>query len=193
MAGQEERPFTLACRSLLIATGAHDRPLPFPGMGPARRAHGGRRAGPAQGRGRAGRAAGRRLGRRAPSCCPSPRGLAKARGLGAGVFEANGPLGLARHPLLAAGKAGEALGLRRAALAGHRVPYRTRHAVVAAHGSSRVTHVTVARLDAEWRVLSSRTVECDGPSRSATRFVPQIDLAVQLAAPPRTRPTAAPS
>ncbi|MEU4702719.1 NAD(P)/FAD-dependent oxidoreductase [Nonomuraea dietziae] len=177
MAGPEERPFTLACRALLIATGAHDRPLPFPGWDlPGVLTAGGAQA-LLKGEGVP---AGRRVvvSGTGPFLLPVAAGLAKAGVSVAGVFEANGPLGLARHPLLAAGKAGEALGYG-VALAGHRVPYRTRHAVVAAHGSSRVTHVTVARLDAEWRVLSSRTVECDAVA-VGYGFVPQIDLAVQL-------------
>ncbi|MFD1930587.1 MULTISPECIES: NAD(P)/FAD-dependent oxidoreductase [Nonomuraea] len=175
--GRDERAVTLTGRALLIATGAHDRPLPFPGWDlPGVFTAGGAQA-LLKGNGVP---AGRRVvvSGTGPFLLPVATGLAKAGVSVAGVFEANGMFGLARHPLLAAGKAGEAMGYG-AALAAHRVPYRTHHAVVAAHGTTAVTHVTVARLDPEWRILSTRTVECDAVA-AGYGFVPQIELAVQL-------------
>src|SRR5690606_23796330 len=68
-----------------------------------------------------------------PFLLPVAAGLAAAGAGVAGVYEAHGGLGLARHPLLALGTAGEAAGYL-ATLARNRVPYRTRHAVVGAHG-----------------------------------------------------------
>ncbi|MGW4964588.1 FAD/NAD(P)-dependent oxidoreductase, partial [Nonomuraea sp. NPDC004186] len=113
-----------------------------------------------------------------PFLLPVATGLAAAGARVLGVLEANGGLGLARHPLLALGKAGEAAGYA-ASLARHRVPYRTRQAVVAAHGEREVEAVTVARLDQEWNVLSTRVVACDTVA-VGYGFVPQIELATQL-------------
>ncbi|MFC7643011.1 FAD-dependent oxidoreductase [Streptosporangium lutulentum] len=148
-----------------------------PRLGPAGRAHRGRRAGTAQGRPR-GR--GRRVvvSGTGPFLLPVAAGLADAGAKVLGVHEANGRFGLAAHPLLAAGKAGEALGYG-ARLARHGVPYHGRQAVIAAHGDVALTHVTVARLDSGWRPISTRTVECDTLAYGYG-FVPQLDLPVQL-------------
>ncbi|WP_226899339.1 FAD/NAD(P)-dependent oxidoreductase [Nonomuraea phyllanthi] len=167
----------LAARRVLIATGAYDRPLPFPGWD----LPGVLTAGGAQALLKGdGVLAGRRIvvGGTGPFLLPVASGLAGAGARVLGVFEANGGLGLARHPLLALGKAGEAAGYA-AALARHRVPYRTRQAVVAAHGEREVEAVTVARLDKEWNVLATRVVECDTVA-VGYGFVPQIELGVQL-------------
>lgn len=171
---REEAPVTVHATRLLIATGAHDRPLPFPGWDlPGVLTPGGAQAllkGNLV-------AAGERIlvAGTGPFLLPVAAGLASRV---VGVYEANGGLGLARHPVLAAGKSGEALGYG-FALARHRVPYRTRHAVVAAHGEDRLTHVTVAKLDPEWKVLSTHTVECDTLA-VGYGFVPQLDLLTQL-------------
>ena len=65
-----------------------------------------------------------------------------------GIFEAGHPLDFARHPraVLAAGKITEAVSYA-AILARYRVPYRTRHAVVAAHGADALEAVSVNVLD----------------------------------------------
>lgn len=174
---REERPRTVTARGLLIATGAHDRPLPFPGWDlPGVLTAGGAQAllkGNLVVAGRKVVVAGT-----GPFLLPVAAGLAGAGADVRGVYEANGRLGLARHPLLAAGKAGEALGYG-ATLARHRVPYRGRHAVIAAHGEDALTHVTVARLDSAWRPVSTRTVECDTLAYGYG-FVPQLELPVQL-------------
>ncbi|GAA2862714.1 NAD(P)/FAD-dependent oxidoreductase [Streptosporangium fragile] len=174
---REERPRTVTARGLLIATGAHDRPVPFPGWDlPGVLTAGGAQAllkGELV-------LAGRRVvvAGTGPFLLPVAAGLAAAGAEVTGVHEANGRFGPAAHPLLAAGKAGEALGYA-AVLARHRVPYRGREAVVAAHGGTALTHVTVARLDRDWRPVSTRTVECDTLAYGYG-FVPQLDLPVQL-------------
>ncbi|MBB5783960.1 FAD/NAD(P)-dependent oxidoreductase [Nonomuraea jabiensis] len=176
-AGAAERQAVLRARRLLIATGAHDRPLPFPGWDlPGVLTAGGAQA-LLKGNGVV---AGRRIvvSGTGPFLLPVATGLAGAGARVLGVLEANGGLGLARHPLLALGKAGEAAGYA-ASLARHRVPYRTRQAVVAAHGEREVEAVTVARLDQEWNVLATRVVECDTVA-VGYGFVPQIDLGTQL-------------
>jgi len=117
------RAVAVRCRDLLIATGAHDRPLPFPGWD----LPGVLTAGGAQAllKGNGVVAGGRVVvAGTGPFLLPVATGLAGAGAEVLGVFEANGGLGLARHPLLAAGKAGEAAGYG-LAMARHRVPYRT--------------------------------------------------------------------
>ncbi|NJP91231.1 FAD-dependent oxidoreductase [Nonomuraea sp. FMUSA5-5] len=174
---REERAVVLRARRLLIATGAHDRPLPFPGWDlPGVLTAGGAQALLKGG----GVVAGRRIvvSGTGPFLLPVASGLAGAGARVLGVYEANGGLGLARHPLLALGKAGEAAGYA-AALARHRVPYRTRQAVVAAHGEHEVEAVTVARLDRDWNVTATHVVECDTLA-VGYGFVPQIELGTQL-------------
>ncbi|MBF8189590.1 FAD-dependent oxidoreductase, partial [Nonomuraea sp. K274] len=174
---KDGRPVTLRARRLLIATGAYDRPLPFPGWDlPGVLTAGGAQALLKGG----GVVAGRRIvvSGTGPFLLPVASGLASAGARVAGVYEANGGLGLARHPFLALGKAGEAAGYA-AALAGHRVPYLTRQAVVAAHGDREVEAVTVARLDHDWNVLATRVVACDVLA-VGYGFVPQIELGTQL-------------
>jgi NADPH-dependent 2,4-dienoyl-CoA reductase/sulfur reductase-like enzyme len=175
--GDGERVAELRGRRLLIATGAHDRPLPFPGWDlPGVLTAGGAQA-LLKG---SGVVAGRRVvvSGTGPFLLPVAAGLAAAGARVLGVHEANGGLGLARHPLHALSKAGEAAGYA-AALARHRVPYRTRQAVVAAHGDREVEAVTLARLDAAWNVLATRVVECDTVA-VGYGFVPQIELGTQL-------------
>ncbi|WP_336208936.1 NAD(P)/FAD-dependent oxidoreductase [Nonomuraea sp. LPB2021202275-12-8] len=172
-----ERPVTIRCRRLLIATGAHDRPLPFPGWD----LPGVLTAGGAQALLKGdGVVAGRRVvvAGTGPFLLPVAAGLAAAGARVAGVFEAGGGLGLARHPVLALGRAGEAAayGL---SLARRRVPYLTRQAVIAAHGERELEAVTVARLDTNWNVLATRRVACDTLA-TGYGFVPQIELGVQL-------------
>ncbi|WP_084958226.1 NAD(P)/FAD-dependent oxidoreductase [Thermoactinospora rubra] len=173
---REERPVTVRASALLIATGAHDRPLPFPGWD----LPGVLTAGGAQALLKGNLVvAGRRVvvAGTGPFPLPVAAGLARAGARVVEVLEANGPLGLARHPALAASKLGEAAGYA-LALARHRVPYRARQAVVAAHGDGELTHVTVGRLDRDWRVVATRTVECDTLA-VGYGFVPQVELAVQ--------------
>lgn len=170
---------------LLLATGAHDRPLPFPGWDlPGVLTAGGAQA-LLKGQGVV---AGRRIvvAGTGPFLLPVAAGLAAAGATVIGVHEANGGLGLARHPLLALGRAGEAAGYL-AALARHRVPYRTRHAVVAAHGDEELEAVTVARLDRDWNVLDTRRVACDALA-TGYGFTPRLDLGIQLGC--ATRPDA---
>ncbi|GAA2207967.1 NAD(P)/FAD-dependent oxidoreductase [Nonomuraea monospora] len=172
-----ERAVVLRARRLLIATGAHDRPLPFPGWDlPGVLTAGGAQALLKGG----GVVAGRRIvvSGTGPFLLPVATGLAGAGARVLGVYEANGGLGLARHPVLALGKSGEAAGYA-AALARHRVPYRTRQAVVAAHGEHEVEAVTVARLDPDWNVTGTHVVECDALA-VGYGFVPQIELGTQL-------------
>ncbi|MDR0431722.1 MAG: FAD-dependent oxidoreductase, partial [Bifidobacteriaceae bacterium] len=170
--------------ALVIATGAYDRVLPFPGWDlPGVYAAGGAQA-MAKGEGIA---VGRRVivGGTGPLLLPVAASLLEAGARVVGVHEANGPARLARGMLarpweLAAmpGKARE-LGEYAAALARGRVPFRLGEAVVEAMGEGRVEAVGVARLDERWRVVpgSRRTVEVDAAC-VGHGFVPRLELAL---------------
>src|SRR5690606_27935301 len=96
-------------------------------------------------------------------------------------YETGTPLRYLRQPgALAAGKVREAAGYA-AALARHRVPYRTGYAVVAASGSSAVSSVDGARLDRRGRLVpgSRRQIACDAVA-VGYGFTPQLELPLAL-------------
>lgn len=175
-------PRVVPGRTVVVATGAYDRQLPFPGW----TLPGVFTAGAVQAllKGH-----GVRAGRRIVVAGSGPFLLAVAAGLleagveVAGVYEAGRLTGFARHPLAVARnlpRLGEAARYLRV-LRRHRVPYRTRAAVVAAHGDDAVTGVTVARLDAAWRAVpgTERRVACDAVA-VGYGFTPQIEIPLQL-------------
>ncbi|MFE5327610.1 FAD-dependent oxidoreductase [Embleya sp. NPDC056575] len=172
---------TVRGRRLLLATGAYDRQLPFPGWDlPGVFTAGGAQA-LLKGNGVA-------PGRRAvvagtgPFLLPVAVGLADAGVRVLAVVEASRPTpraaALAPHsPARVVEAAGYA-----AALARRRIPYRTGRAVVAAHGDGgALGSVTVARLDADWRVRPGTESElaCDTLA-VGYGFTPQLELAGQL-------------
>ncbi len=135
---------------MVLATGAYDRALPFPGWD----LPGVVTAGAAQAllKG-SGVAVGRDVvvAGAGPFLLPVAVGLAEAGARVVGVFEAGDPRAYLSRPAVLAGLAGkvaEAAGYA-ARLARHRVPYRVRHAVIAAHAGpdGTVSGVDVARLD----------------------------------------------
>ncbi|GAB3458340.1 FAD-dependent oxidoreductase [Actinophytocola sediminis] len=169
-------------RTVIVATGAYDRQVPFPGW----TLPGVLTAGGAQAllKG-SGVVAGERVvvAGTGPFLLPVAAGLAEAGTGVAGVFEANSPLGFARHPVAVLrdpAKVVEGAGYLRT-LWRHRVPYRTRTAVVAAHGDDRVVAVTIASVDRDWRVVagSERRLDCDALA-VGYGFTPQLELALQL-------------
>lgn len=180
--GDGERPVRITARALLLATGAHERHLPFPGW----TLPGVVGAGGAQAMLKAHLVL---PGRRVVVAGSGPLLLAVASSLAAAgarvpaVVEASGYLGYARRPgALAADPGKLAEGAAHAAvLLRHRVPLRTRSAVTAAHGTDRVEAVTVTRLDADWRPLpgTARRVRCDALA-VGHGLVPQTDLATTL-------------
>ncbi|MEV5410580.1 FAD-dependent oxidoreductase, partial [Thermopolyspora sp. NPDC052614] len=180
LAGErDETPETVVARRLVIATGAHDLPLPFPGWD----LPGVMTAGGAQALLKGNLVlAGRRVvvAGTGPFLLPVAAGLAGAGAEVAGVFEANGGLAIAPELLRRPGKVAEAsrYGYQ---LARHGTPYRTRHAVIAAHGDRELTHVTVAAIDENWRPRPGRrrTIACDALA-VGYGFTPRLDLAVQL-------------
>ncbi|MFC7488893.1 FAD-dependent oxidoreductase [Knoellia sp. CPCC 206453] len=178
----EEQAVVVRGRRLLVATGAHDLQLPFPGWDlPGVFTAGGLQA-LLKGSGVAG---GRRVvvAGTGPFLLPVAVGLADAKARVVGVHEANDPrrwlshaTSLARLP----GKAVEGAGYA-ASLLKHRIPVHVRSAVVAAHGDDRVEAVTVARLDRTGVVVegTQRQIVVDAVG-VGWGFTPQLDLAVTL-------------
>ncbi|MFD9794659.1 NAD(P)/FAD-dependent oxidoreductase [Streptomyces sp. NPDC059070] len=177
-----EAPASVRARTVLLATGAYERQLPFPGW----TLPGVVGAGGAQAMLKSGLVL---PGRRVVVAGSGPLLLAVAGSLAAAgaavpaVVEASGYLGYARElPALVRnpGKLVEGAqyggGLLR-----HRVRPLLRHAVTAAHGSGRVEAVTVSRLDRDWRPVpgSGRRIACDALA-VGHGLVPQLELATGL-------------
>ncbi|MER8100366.1 NAD(P)/FAD-dependent oxidoreductase [Kitasatospora sp. NPDC094016] len=184
---------TVPAAAVLLATGAYERQLPFPGW----TLPGVVTAGGAQAMLKAGLVL---PGRRIVVAGSGPLLLAAASSLvtaGAevpAVVEATDYLGYARRPgALAAvpAKLVEGAG-HGSTLLRHGVRLRPRSAVVEAHGTERVTAVTVARLDADWRPVpgTERRIACDAVA-VGHGLLPQIDLATELGAATRTAPDGA--
>ena len=142
--GGGERPVRVRCRAVLLATGAYERQLPFPGW----TLPGVVGAGGAQAMLKSGLVL---PGRRVVVAGSGPLLLAVASSLAAAgarvpaVVEASGYLRYARHPralVTNPHKAAEAL-VHGAALLWHRVRVRLRSAVTEVHGTDRVEAVTV--------------------------------------------------
>ncbi|MEU1804514.1 FAD/NAD(P)-binding oxidoreductase [Streptomyces sp. NPDC019937] len=175
-------PREVHSRTVVVATGAYDRQLPFPGWTlPGVYTAGGVQA-LLKGHGVV---AGRRIvvAGTGPFLLPAAVGMAEAGATVLGVFEAGRPTAFARHPLTtlrAAGKLAEAAHYLRT-LRRHRVPYRTRTTVVEAHGADSVTGAVVARLDDRWRIVpgTRRRLECDTVA-VGYGFTPQTEIAAQL-------------
>jgi NADPH-dependent 2,4-dienoyl-CoA reductase/sulfur reductase-like enzyme len=183
--GQADGPRRRARRvdtaALVLATGAHDRALPFPGWDLPGVCTPGAAQALAKGQGVA-------VGERVLVAGTGPFLLPVAEsllGVGAqvlGVLEANDPLtGWLAHPAgLVAGtrKLPELAGYL-GLLARHRVPYRPRTTVITAHGRDRVEAVTTARLDRDWAVIpgSERRVEADAVC-AGFGFTPRLELAI---------------
>ncbi|MGW6914938.1 FAD/NAD(P)-dependent oxidoreductase [Kitasatospora sp. NPDC054939] len=190
--GADERAVVRAS-TVLLATGAYERQLPFPGW----TLPGVVTAGGAQAMLKSGLVL---PGRRIVVAGSGPLLLAAASSLvtaGAevpAVVEAGDYLGYARRPgVLAAvpAKLVEGAG-HGSALLRHGVRLRRRSAVVEAHGTDRVTAVTVARLDADWRPVpgTERRIPCDALA-VGHGLLPQIELATEAGAATRTTPDGA--
>ncbi|CAM5713167.1 hypothetical protein SMICM304S_07527 [Streptomyces microflavus] len=121
---------------------------------------------------------------RAPFCCRSSRRARRTRGEGAvRRCSEGGALGSTRHPQTLAGNPAKwAEGARYAApLARHRVPVRTRTAIVGAEGEGRVAVVRTAALDTDGRPLpgTERRIEADTVG-VGWGFESQLDLLLPL-------------
>ncbi len=175
-------PVTVHARRLVLATGAYDRQLPFPGWD----LPGVITAGGAQALLKGNLVvAGQRVivAGTGPFLLPVADGLARHGARVAAVIEANSPLGFARFPgavLGATGKLGEATGYA-GRLLRHRVAVHHRHVVLGALGTDRLTGVLVGRLDRNGRVRAGteRQIDCDVLA-VGWGFTPQLELPLQL-------------
>lgn len=178
---------TIRGAAVVIATGAADRQLPFPGWDlPGVFTAGGAQA--------LLKGHGVTVGRRVVVAGTGPFLLPVAAGLAAdgvrviGVFEANTTSAwFSRLPAVVrnARRITEAAAYR-AKLATSGTRYRTGCAVVAAHGDHHIEAVTVARLDSDWRVRAgtSQTIRCDALA-VGWGFSPRVELAIGLDCPTR--------
>ncbi|MFF2539834.1 FAD/NAD(P)-dependent oxidoreductase [Streptomyces cyaneofuscatus] len=182
-------------RFLLLATGAYERQLPFPGWTlPGVVAAGGAQA--------ILKDSGALPGRRIVVAGSGPLLLAVAVSLaeaGADIpvlAEAASYSGYASRPgVLARNPAKAVEGVRLAAdLLRCRIRLRTRSAVVRAHGTDRVEAVTLATLDRDWRPVAGTEVRiaCDALA-VGHGLVPQLELAVALGCALRTAPDGTPA
>jgi NADPH-dependent 2,4-dienoyl-CoA reductase/sulfur reductase-like enzyme len=182
--GADRSRIVLRPDAIVLATGAYDRTLPFPGWdlpgvftgGAAQALAKGERV--AVGRDVVVAGAG-------PFLLPVAASLAATGARVLGVFEANRIPALARgwlpkpwQVLGAVGKGGELAGY----VAGHlrdRIPYRLGRMVVAAHGTDRVEAVTIASVTADWRPIpgTERRLAVDAVCVSHG-FTPRLELAV---------------
>ncbi|SNR65679.1 NAD(P)/FAD-dependent oxidoreductase [Blastococcus mobilis] len=180
--GAEEREVGIRGRRLVLAPGAYDRQVPFPGWDlPGVMTAGGVQAllkGHAVTAGRRVVVAGT-----GPFLLPVAAGLAESGATVAGVHEAASPLAWGRHigaVVRNVAKLGEGAGYVRT-LARHRVPVRTRSVVVAAHGEQVLERLTVARLAADGSVLpGSRTTVAADVLAVGWGFTPQLELPMAL-------------
>ncbi|MFJ8013221.1 NAD(P)/FAD-dependent oxidoreductase [Streptomyces sp. NPDC096339] len=182
VAGPEDTAASVRATAVLLATGAYERQLPFPGW----TLPGVVGAGGAQAMLKAGLVL---PGKRVVVAGSGPLLLAVAGSLSAAgatvpaVVEAGAYTAYAGHlPTLLRnpGKLAEAATFG-GALARHHVRLLTRHAVTEAHGTDRVEAVTVTRLDRDWRPLpgTSRRIPCDALA-VGHGLVPQLELATGL-------------
>ncbi|MFD3411802.1 FAD-dependent oxidoreductase [Streptomyces cyaneofuscatus] len=182
-------------RFLLLATGAYERQLPFPGWTlPGVVAAGGAQAILKD----SGALPGRRIvvagsGPLLPAVAVS---LAEAGADIPVLAEAASYTGYASRPgVLARNPAKAVEGVRLAAdLLRYRIRLRTRSAVVRAHGTDRVEAVTLATLDRDWRPVAGTEVRiaCDALA-VGHGLVPQLELAVALGCALRTAPDGTPA
>ncbi|MGW3466320.1 FAD-dependent oxidoreductase, partial [Streptomyces olivaceoviridis] len=178
----QEDGVTVRADAVLLATGAYERVLPFPGW----TLPGVVTAGGAQAMLKGGLVLpGRRVvvAGTGPLLLPVAAGLAAAGARVAALVESAGPGALLhRAPALAAqpGKLAEGAGYA-ARLLRHGVRTLARHTVVAAHGTDRLEAVTVPALDRDGRPRpgSARRIPCDTLA-VGHGMLPHTDLAETL-------------
>ncbi|WP_432883369.1 2Fe-2S iron-sulfur cluster-binding protein [Kribbella sp. CA-245084] len=190
------QPFPIAAKAVVLATGAYDRVLPFPGWD----LPGVYTAGAAQALAKGQRIA---IGQRVLVAGTGPFLLPVAEsllGVGAEVvalLEANSLTavrkGWSTDPLVAPSKLREAVGYG-ALLARHRVPLRHGWTVIAAHGTCHVEAVTIARLDSNWRPVpgSERRLDVDAVC-VGFGFTSNLELAVSARCNLTTGPDGGPA
>lgn len=184
LSGTPRRRHVLEPDALVLAAGAHDRVLPFPGWD----LPGVYTAGAAQALAKGERVA---VGDRVvvagtgPFLLPVATSLLEAGSRVLEVLEAGRPGALTggwlRRPWELGpqlGKSGELLSYA-AALGRHRVPYRLGRAVVEARGDGRVEEIVTARVRADWSVVpgSERVIAVDAVC-VGHGFTPRLELPV---------------
>ncbi|TDU90440.1 thioredoxin reductase [Kribbella voronezhensis] len=174
-------PRAVDAKAVVLATGAYDRVLPFPGWD----LPGVYSAGAAQTLAKGQRiAVGRKvlLAGTGPFLFPVAESLIGVGAEVVAVLEANRLMRSARgwltDPLALTGKAREAVAYA-GMLARHRIPFLQGRTVVAAHGDDRVEQVTTAKLDEDWHPIpgSERDLEVDAVCLGFG-FTAQLELAV---------------
>ncbi|MEU7478105.1 FAD/NAD(P)-binding oxidoreductase [Lentzea sp. NPDC042327] len=161
--GPRQLPFD----ALVVATGAYDRPLPFPGWdGPGVITAGAAQALAKQGVTLAERVVVAGTG---PFLLPVATALQDLGATLVGVYEANSPLAWAKEARAVAANRHKVAELARYRRVLPRLETRT--AVVAKHGD----RVTVAKLDSAWRPVGHRTVRADLVC-VGYGFLPRADL-----------------
>ncbi|MFH8473482.1 NAD(P)/FAD-dependent oxidoreductase [Streptomyces sp. NPDC018000] len=174
---------------LLLATGAHERQLPFPGW----TLPGVVSAAGAQAMLKSGLVLpGRRIvvAGSGPLLQAVALSLTRAGASVPAVIEASGYAAYARAPRVLAANPGKAAeGVRYgAALARAGVRMLTHRAVTGVHGDNRVEAVTVSRVDQRWRPVpgSGREIACDALA-VGHGLVPQLELALAAGCGTRVR------
>lgn len=195
VAGADETPATVHARAVLLATGAYERQLPFPGW----TLPGVVGAGGAQAMLKSGLVL---PGRRCVVAGSGPLLLAVAGSLAAAGARVPAVVEAADYTAYASelpallrnpGKLAEGA-LHGSALLRHTTRLLTRHAVTAAHGTTRVEAVTVQRLDRDWRPVpgTARRIPCDALA-VGHGLVPQLELATSLGCATRRTPDGTPA
>lgn len=177
----------IAAKTVILAAGAYDRQIPFPGWD----LPGVVTAGGAQALLKSNDVlVGKRVavGGTGPFLVVVATGLAAAGATIVGVHEANSYLNWAPHAIRLAGnpsKLVEGAGLA-FHIAKHRIAIHPRSAIIEARGTDRVSQAVVARLDARGHVISSsaKTVDVDAIA-VGWGFTAQIELALSLGAETR--------
>ncbi|TWD79961.1 pyruvate/2-oxoglutarate dehydrogenase complex dihydrolipoamide dehydrogenase (E3) component [Kribbella amoyensis] len=190
------RMSSVEAEALVLAPGAYDRVLPFPGWD----LPGVYSAGAAQALAKGQRIAiGQRVlvGGTGPFLLPVAESLLGVGAEVAGLLEANHLSTIAQgwrtDPLVARSKLREAAGYA-GLLARHRLRLQHGRAVIAAHGTDRVEAVTVARLTPDWRPIpgTERQVEVDAVC-IGYGFTAQLELAVSARCELGTGPDGGPA
>ncbi|MFZ9987180.1 MAG: FAD-dependent oxidoreductase [Candidatus Nanopelagicales bacterium] len=154
----------LDAHAVVVATGAFDRQLPFPGWALPGVMSGGAAQALVKG---SGVLPGQRIAiaGTGPFLLAVAATVLDAGGNVAAVIEANDPISIARRvrsTLPVISKSGELAGYL-ATLARHRVPYLRRHRVTRAHGADHLESLTLSKVDADWCALpgTEREIEID--------------------------------
>jgi NADPH-dependent 2,4-dienoyl-CoA reductase/sulfur reductase-like enzyme len=180
-------PTQVRARSLVLCPGGYDRELPIPGWDlPGCLAAGGVQALLKGQRSLAGKRA--VVAGTGPFLLPVATGLVQAGADVVEICEAGAVSSWVRHlggAVQVAAKGLEAAGYAWQ-LIRHRIPYHTRTAVVAIHGDEEVQAVTIARLDANGRVVAgtSRRADVDLVALG-WGFTPSLELVVAVGAETR--------